>query len=157
MSSAQPTAARPHPRRTSPAGLALIRRFEHFSSTPFDHPSGLRAIGFGHVLRPGEQHLTRLTTDLATELLREDLRHIEIYLDATTPVPLAQHAFDALVSLIFDVGILTYERSRLRALIHAGNWPEAGLAFVLWGTAAPRPYRRAAEATFFQRGGLSDD
>lgn len=137
----------------SPAGLDLIKMAVPFCAQRSGAPGSLQTIGYGHVLRPGDVDLQLVTEEQATQLLREDLRCIEIYLNAAARVPLAQHEFDALVSLIFDVGILSYEHSFLRDAVNAGDRQEAARLLAAWATPdQANPVRRNAEATLFLRG-----
>jgi len=93
-----------------------------------------------------------------TGVVREDLRCFELYLSATAQTPLEQHEFDALVSLLFDVGILAFERSPLRALVNAGDKLAAADALRHWPTPeddAARIARRRDEAEWFLYGSLA--
>lgn len=124
-----PTPA-PHPPHQPPAGagarptigrhgLDLIRHYDPWSPRPYHHWRGYLAIGYGHRLRPSDaQIVTRTQAEL---LLAQDCHLIGIYLGATTPIPLPQRAWDAICSLLYDVGLLAYERSRLRHHINAGD------------------------------------
>lgn len=161
----------PTRRRTDPAnpaqpnrlavgdpGLAIIRRFDHFRAEPYLHRKGYHAIGYGHRIRDWgidllDPPIARAT---AEELLRKDIAPIELYLNATTRVALAQHQFDALVSLIFDIGIHAFERSPLRAYLHQGE--SAAVVAEIYryrdhGSSADPSYpahlRRDAEARLF--------
>lgn len=147
----------PNALRVSALGLDLIKRFHLFSATPTRRPGKMLEIGYGHVLRPGDQDLTWVTERQATELLREDLRCVEIYLNASLRVPVRAHEFDALASLVFDVGMRVFERSELRARVNAGDRSGAFVELQHWGwqqrgepeSSCPR---RNAEATLYLRG-----
>jgi len=147
-----------HAQSVSAAGRDLIKLYCPFSPTPTQAPSGLPVIGHQHVLRPGDGHLAEITEAHADALLQEDLRCIEIYLNATLGAPLQQHQFDAIASLVFDEGMLRFEHSTLRSFLNAGHFEAAADALQHWG--AHRVYerdqpgraRRNAEATFFSRG-----
>ncbi|MEF8746689.1 MAG: lysozyme [Candidatus Accumulibacter propinquus] len=149
----------PHPLhpndwRVSDAGLDLIKRFERFSSRPYPHPCGLPAIGYGHLLRPIDQALSRgVNFDQAEQLLREDVRIYEIYLNASCRVPIDQHEFDALTSLLWDIGILEYEGSTLRKMLHTVCKPLVCTALQQYGlpaiTRTDYRARRDAEAAMF--------
>lgn len=155
-----PDTLHPNARSVSDAGLALIQRFERFSARPYPHPCGLPAIGYAHILRPVDQALSQgVSPDQARQLLREDVRVCEIYLNASTRVPLESHEFDALVSLLWDIGILEYERSTLREMLHTVCKPLVCTALQQYGlpaiTRADYRARREAEAAMFTRPGGS--
>ncbi|HNC51216.1 MAG TPA: lysozyme [Accumulibacter sp.] len=148
----------PQPTRTSANGLALIQRFETFLATPRKGSQGFLEIGWGHVLRPDEAQVTLVNRQQAEALLIEDLRVFEIYLQATIRVELAQHAFDALISLLRDVGIRAFERSDIRHLIQADKPQEAARTWRTWEGprhGARNLERRHAEANLFLKASLS--
>jgi len=149
----QPHRSPPNARSVSVAGLEMIKRCVPFSATRRGTPGALQTIGYGHFLRPADAGLRVVDDALATQLLREDLRCIEIYLNATVRVLLEQHEFDALASLVFDVGMRTYERSFLRNAINAGDREEAGRLLMRWEMPGnTNPARRSAEAMLFLHG-----
>ncbi|HRD68287.1 MAG TPA: lysozyme [Candidatus Competibacter sp.] len=141
------------------AGLWIIRWFECFHPEPYLHRKGYHAIGYGHRIRDWGIVLVNPPIDRAfaeTLLRREDLPMLQLYLNATTPVVLAQHEFDALCSLVFDVGIKAYERSPLRAEINQGHRAAAIAEFarfdaLVLGQTPSRDtrLRRIAERTLF--------
>lgn len=140
-------------RRTSDAGIDFLKRWQRFEHAPYAHLCGLQAIGYEHILRPIDQKLSEVNEAQATQLLREDVRVLEIYLNASARVPLEAHEFDALISLMWDVGILEYERSPLREMLHTVCKPLVATAIEQYGLPAitePRyRARRRAESTLF--------
>lgn len=118
-----PLATPPNRLAIGAAGLAIIRRFEIFSAIPTLHRKGSHVIGYSHRLRGDEAELllAPISRETGEMLMRQDCRLLELYLNATTRVVLAQHQFDALCSLLFDVGIKAFERSPLRACVLQGH------------------------------------
>lgn len=149
----------PNSLSVSGAGLDLIKRFERFLDVPQRQPSGRSLIGYRYVMRPADQDLIKMGEANADLLLREALRCIEIYLNSSIRVPLDQHEFDALASLVFDVGMGTFERSDLRAMLNAGDKAGAADALMHWvgPSSSDSLPRRNAEATLFLRGNLSHE
>lgn len=115
----------PNNLRISDAGIALLKRFTPLQHTPRKASCGIDEIGYGHILRPVDHHLTLVNEAQAEQLMREDVRVLEIYLNSTFRVSLLPHQFDALISLIWDIGIVSFERSPIRAYINAGMFSEA--------------------------------
>ena len=149
----------PNSLSVSESGLDLIKRFDRFLDAPQRQPSGQSLIGYRYVMRPADQDLIRMGEKDADLLLREALRCIEIYLNSSVRVELDQHEFDALASLVFDVGMGTFDRSDLRAMLNRGDKAGAAYALQHWvgpSSADVRP-RRNAEATLFLRGHLSHE
>lgn len=152
-------ASRPNALCTSDVGISVIKQYQTFRPTPKKELCGLYEIGYGHVLRPVDQNLTMVTEAQAEQLLREDVRCFEIYLNATIRVPLQQHEFDALVSLVFDVGMLAFEHSPIRKMIDQGQRQEAARELRAWRggpfgnrSAACHHRRRHDEARLFLHG-----
>ena len=139
--------------RTSLSGRALIRAAEAFSPTVYRCPAGKPTIGYGHVVRPGENFMLRLSREQAEALLVDDLAPVEIYLNAVFPA-LTQNQFDALASFCFNVGLGAFEKSTLFARLKAGDLNGAAGQFGRWvhggGKRLPGLVkRRAAERNLF--------
>lgn len=156
---AEGIAMHPNNYRISDRGLDLIKEFTRYSRYPYPHPCGLDAIGFEHIIRPADKDLHRVDALQATELLREDVRTYEIYVNSAVRIVLEQHEFDALVSLVSDVGILDFERSPVRTRLNDGDRWMAIKALSNWGASGiyrqpSNAERRRREATLFFWGSL---
>jgi lysozyme len=145
----------------SKAALDLIRHFEGLSLTGYLDPIGIPTIGYG---RTGPVAVVgkRITLSEADALLDEDVaRHAQIVRDQIT-VPLTQGEFDALASLVFNLG---YIPKSLKACLNGGvtdagkvmtpgSYGSALLQFPRNCRAAGKPLkglyrRRLAEACLF--------
>ena len=109
-------------RHVTDEGLALIKRFEGFSATPYLCPAGWWTIGFGAVRDPDSQPVT-VSTPLVTEeeaeaLLRRDVALAERAVPRLISVPLADGQFDALASFRFNLGPGALQRSTLRRKVN---------------------------------------
>lgn len=150
-----PSPACPARRSISADGLSILQRFTPYSGVLVIGAAGLPMIGYHHVLRPGEQW-TQITHDDAISLLKQDLGCIDLYVSALYPdCPQAQH--DALVSLVYDVGLRTYERSAVHEALRQGQYATACEELETWvdPSQGKRPdwgRRRAAEATLMRQG-----
>lgn len=102
-------------RQISAAGLRLIRAYEPWQALPYLHRRGHIAIGYGSRWRPNSP--IPMTRPQAEMQLEADCALLAIYLAATLPADLPQCAIDAIASLCHDVGLLTFEKSTLRAAI----------------------------------------
>lgn len=139
--------------QTSQRGINLIRGFERFEANPYRCPAGLLTIGYGHVIRKTDCIVPPLTLLGAEALLRNDLAPIEIYLSGVLP-GIPQNEFDALASLIFNIGLGAFEKSTLFKLLKAGNKLGAAAQFLLWNkvkgqSLAGLTRRRTAERDMF--------
>lgn len=141
--------------RTSDAGLALIKRFEGFQAVWYTCPAGKATIGFGHVKRSGDGIEAPISLEFATALLRQDAAHAENNIRTFVAVPLAQHEFDALVALTFNIGIGAFGKSTLLTMLNADDRAGAAKQFDRWVKAGGETLpglvkRRAAERALFE-------
>lgn len=116
--------------KTSAIGLSLIMRFESFRSIKYQDGGGVWTIGWGHTgIGVSESPITR---DRAKELLKEDVRHAEHAVSTLVEVKLSQDQFDALVSLVFNIGYLQFATSTLRKKLNLGDYYGALNEFPRW-------------------------
>jgi lysozyme len=138
---------------TSDTGIALIKRFEGFCARAYHCPAGIATIGYGHVIKPGE-NLTTVTEIQATALLHLDVRIAEAAVKRLIHMPLSRSQFDALVSFTFNLGGGALEKSTLRKLIHRGDFAAVPAELNRWVFAKGQKLpglvaRRAAEGALF--------
>lgn len=140
--------------RISENGLRLIKSYESLSLRAYRCPAGVLTIGYGHTrtVRPGQT----ITEREADELLRRDIAEAERAVNLTADVRLlTQNQFDALVSLVFNIGSGNYEKSTLRAkVINNPADPAIRTEFGRWVNAGGKQLaglvkRRAAEADLY--------
>ncbi len=139
----------------SDTGLALIQRFEGFSSRVYLDAAGLPTIGYGHLITRGEDFSDGIDMAQALALLRADVRHAERAVLRFVSAPLAQSQFDALASFTFNLGAGVLQRSTLRRVLNRGDYeavPAQLMRYVWAGGKRLRGLvlRRAAEAALFQ-------
>lgn len=116
----------------SQRGLDLIGQFESCAFDLYVCPAGKRTIGYGHVLRPSEK-FTHITMEQAKTLLIADCNIAEIYLNSVNlPAPLNQNQFDALVCLVFNIGVGNFDQSTLLKRLKQGELPLAAEQFLVW-------------------------
>lgn len=96
--------------KTSAIGRRLIKTFEGYSSEAYICPAGKWTIGYGHTtgVHPGDT----CTRDQADAYLQEDLRTAENTVNAQN-LDLTQAQFDALVSLVYNIGSGSFQDSTL--------------------------------------------
>jgi lysozyme len=149
--------------RTSAAGRAFIAAHEGVVLHAYPDPATGGApwtIGVGHTSAAGPPRVTRgmtLTREEAFAILAADLARFEAAVAAALPGPHAQAAFDALVSLCFNIGPGNFARSALVRRLKAGDRAGAADAFLAWTMAAGRHLpgltrRREAERRLFLTG-----
>jgi lysozyme len=128
--------------RIGPRGLALVKSFETLRVDAYDDATGRSVppdgrargqltIGYGHTgpdVRPG----ALITEAEAEALLRADLAASERAVGRLIQVPLSQAQFDALVSLVFNIGAAAFSASTLRRRLNAKDFTTAAGEFYRW-------------------------
>ena len=145
-------------RRTSVVGTALIQQFEGFSPVIYTCPAGYPTIGYGHRMDgyDADNLVQPLSGETALQLLFADLSWVEEELN-DIPTPLTQPQFDALVSLVYNIGASAFAKSTLRRYLVARDFTAAAREFGRWihggGKVLPGLVaRRAAERQLFESG-----
>lgn len=102
--------------RTSQKGIDLIKEFEGFRKTAYLCPGGVWTIGYGHTkgVKVGDE----IDERKAEQFLREDLRETEVAINRMITVEIDQNQFDALVSLVYNIGSGNFYDSTIRRLIN---------------------------------------
>ena len=97
----------------SQKGIAFIRLLETnnvWYNTMIKDSLGLPTIGVGHLIRPNEKFegvdlLTgKLTNEQVDRLFKQDLKMFVDAANNAITVPLSQNEFDAVVSILFNIG-----------------------------------------------------
>lgn len=138
--------------RLSQRGLDAIKEHEGLRLRAYDDGVGVLTIGYGHTagVRAGDQ----ITAEQAEQFLREDVQIFEKTVHDAVHVSISQAQFDALVSLVFNIGAGAFRRSTLLAKLNAGDYSGAAQEFVRWNQAGGRVLagltrRRLAERDLF--------
>lgn len=148
-------------RHVTDEGLALIKRFEGFSATPYLCPAGWWTIGWGAVRGPDGQPVTAdtpaVTEDQAESMLCRDVGHAERAVLRLIEVQLADEQFDALVSFTYNLGAGALQRSTLRCRVNRDEHEDVPAEFRKWIWANGRRlpglvHRRATEAESYRKG-----
>lgn len=137
---------------TGPQGIALVKQFEGCRLSAYLDSVGIPTIGVGHI--HGVSMGDTITQDEADELLHGDLLITEEYVTKAVWAPLLQEEFDALVSLVFNIGGGAFQKSTLLRKLNAMDYDGAADAFLSWDKAGGNVIpglarRRAAERELF--------
>jgi lysozyme len=141
--------------KTSPQGRKLIIQREGSRTTAYRDSVGILTIGCGHTSMAGPPTVIpgmTITAQEVDDILSRDLSKFEFTVNASVTVPLADHEFDACVSLAFNIGQGAFKNSSVVRDLNAGNRASAADAFLMWKNAGGRPIllgRREAERTQF--------
>jgi len=118
--------------KTSANGLARICGEEGFVGHVYKDSAGIPTIGFGHVVRPGEDFPNGVTRDQAMSIMASDLVRFEDAVNRDVLVPLTQCQFDALISFSYNAGVGALESSTALKLLNAGCYTAAAEALKVW-------------------------
>lgn len=153
--------------RTGPRGRALIKAFEGVVPYAYTDPAGHATFGVGHLIHFGQvtnadrrvwgTRENPASKELVETTLKHDLVPREQAVSRLVKVKLAQHEFDALVSLVFNIGEGNFQSSTVLRELNRGHRYRAGLAFLMWNRAGGRVLlglsrRRRAERRLFRKG-----
>lgn len=139
---------------TSDKGIDLIKSFESFEPDWYRCPAGVETIGYGHARLKSDDFPTPVTQEFAIALLRQDVGKAERAVLRRVRIPLAQHQFDALVSLVYNIGEGQFSTSSLLRVLNEGNTLAAADQFLVWRKAGGKVLpglerRRQAERALF--------
>lgn len=158
--------------KTSLAGAKLIADFEGFPNDgrPYNDPVGYATVGYGHLIgkrrvEPADAHSQwiegqhtpgRLTEAEGERLLIVDLHERELAVERLVKVPLSQNEFDAVMSLVYNIGVGNFADSTVLRRLNTADPQGAADAFLLWTKAGSPPRvldglvrRRRAERALF--------
>ena len=79
-------------------------------------------IGYGHLIKPGEDFRNGITENVATELLRSDIAMAESAVRDNIMVSLSQNQYDALVLLAYNIGIKNFANSTVVKYINNSEY-----------------------------------
>lgn len=138
-------------RRITQTGVDLIKREEGLRLVPYQDAAGRWTIGYGHLIKPGES-FTRITPAQAEAILRWDVADAEHAVAQAVKVPLSDAQFNALVSLVYNIGAGAFGRSTVLRKLNAGDYAGAADAILAWKYAGGKPIlaaRRERERALF--------
>lgn len=94
-------------------------------------------IGYGHLIKQGENFRNGISEAKATELLRADIAIAERAVRDNITVPLSQNQFDALTSLAYNIGAKNFADSTVVKYVnnpnfHSSVYPNLESAWKAW-------------------------
>jgi lysozyme len=137
-------------------GLSMLKAFENCELTAYPDQEGVMTVGWGHTGSDVYDGLT-ITQDQADQLLANDLRIFENWVNKLVTVELNQSQFDALTDFTFNEGEGHLQMSTMLKQINANDFTDAALQFIRWDIAGGKVddgllRRRQAEREMFVGG-----
>jgi len=119
----------------SDSGIRFIKNEEGEKLTGYLDSVGIPTIGVGHtgcVEGAAVCQGMAISETQSSELLRSDLATVEKAIAQHVSVPLTQNQYDALCSLIFNIGVSAFAHSTVKKKLNDKAYKEAADAFLLW-------------------------
>lgn len=117
--------------KTSERGIRALQTREALRLTAYQDGAGVWTIGYGQT-GPLITKGTTWTKEQATEAFEKSLRMREAAISTFVTVPLTQNQFDALVSLIYNIGVTNFKNSTLLHKLNASDVYVAYKQFAVW-------------------------
>lgn len=133
---------------TSPRGRAALTGREGVRLKAYRDTKGILTIGIGHTSAAGPPRVApglTLTRAEVDEVFARDLAKYERTVCQAVQIPLAQHEFDALVSLCYNIGQGGFARSTVVRRLNAGDRKGAAAAILMWNKPPEIMGRRRGE------------
>jgi len=137
----------------SPIGRAALKSREGERLCAYRCSADVLTIGVGHTSAAGCPEVKEGMTISAAEsdaIFARDLESFETAIAAAIKVPVADHEFDALVSIAFNVGARKFAQSTAIRELNKGRRDAAALAILLWKIPEDIIDRRQAEFDQFR-------
>lgn len=123
-------------------GVAFIKREEGEKLTAYQDSVGIWTIGVGHTGTVDGKPVARgmtITQSKSTSILISDLAWVESAINGNVKMPLTQNQYDALCSLVFNIGRNAFTGSTLLRLLNVNNYKGAADQFLQWKRAGSDP------------------
>lgn len=136
-------------------GISLIKRFEGTKLNAYKDVKGVWTIGTGTTVYPNGNYVKSgdtITQEQADQYLTYDLQRFVNSINSLVKVTLTQNQFDALVSLVYNIGSTAFANSTLLRTLNSGNY---NVDFTAWRYSGGRMIqgllnRRIAEQNLFR-------
>lgn len=142
--------------------IDLLKKEEGVRDVVYKDSVGKDTVGIGHLVIPADalKFGDKISSDKINELAKKDLQTAANSVNSSIKVPLNQNQFDALVSLVYNIGIGAFQRSTLVKYINAGNsQQDITNAWLAWKNAGGKPIllnRRQREVDLYFYKSIAD-
>lgn len=111
--------------------VAFLKQVEGYRDEPYQDSGGVWTCGWGHTFPKGVKP-SECTPELAEMWLEEDVQEAEMGAGWIIKVPLEQHEFDAVVSMVFNMGAGVLANSNTLAVLNKGNKNKFADMMLMW-------------------------
>jgi len=117
-------------KRFSDYGKDILKGREALCLKAYLDVGGVPTIGWGHTR--GVKLGDIITLQQAEDFLSEDLHDTELAINRLVFVDISQNQYDALVCLVFNIGISAFSKSTLLRKLNQGDFVGAADQFDVW-------------------------
>lgn len=114
---------------SGPQVFEMVRGEEGFRAQAYQDSGGVWTVGYGQT-GPNVGPDTVVTREQAEQMLAQHVAGVETEIKRSVKVPLTQNQYDALVSLVYNIGEGAFRRSNVLKHINSGNLVAAANAFL---------------------------
>lgn len=120
--------------RVSYRGLERIKKFESFSAIPYKDAAGKWTIGYGHLITEKDNFPPniKITREQGNKLFLRDISIVDNCIKRNVSVQLSTNEYDAIASLIFNIGCGAFTRSTLLKWLNHNDRIKAANEFPRW-------------------------
>ncbi|MFQ0827120.1 lysozyme [Serratia fonticola] len=116
-------------------GIKKLKAEEGEKLTGYKDSRGIPTVGVGHTgLVDGNPVSVGMviTKEKSSELLRSDLKWVENAINSKVKAQINQNQYDALCSLVFNIGESAFSNSTVLRKLNLGDFIGAADAFLMW-------------------------
>jgi lysozyme len=129
----------------SKAGLDLICTFEGLKLSPYLDSVNIATIGFGSTFYLDGTRVTMndkpITKEYALDLLKNVVSMFEKEVQKLIKVSVNQNQYDAIICLVYNIGVGAFSKSTLLRLLNDSKYTEAAEQFLRWDKAGGKPLK----------------
>jgi len=129
----------------SEEGLIFLKQNEGYEKGAYLDKADKNTIGYGHKIRPGESFPNGVTREQAEHMFRADVAEAVAAVRRLVKFDLTQSQFDALVSLVYNVGSGAFAKSKMLGKLNAGGVSGAATEFDDWDRITSKEGKRVPE------------
>ncbi|EPG4763155.1 lysozyme [Klebsiella pneumoniae] len=142
--------------RISSNGVVRLKGEEGERLSAYLDSRGIPTIGVGHTGTVDGKPVVIgmvISQNKSTELLLQDIQWVEKAINSSVKTPLTQNQYDALCSLVFNIGATAFYGSTVLKRVNQKDYTAAADAFLMWKKAGKDPEillpRRRRERALF--------
>lgn len=114
----------------SDEGADFIGDWEGEELWAYRDVKGIWTIGIGHI--EGVKEGDHITREEMFHIFRKDVARFVDGINSAVTVALSQRQYDALVSLVFNIGLGGFSNSTVLRELNQGHYEKAADAFLMW-------------------------